>query len=287
MIYFFTYYEPFAGLCNQLYLITNHIHDCYNKGTKLFIHKVNIDIFKKERILASEFFDIDATNQKLKQLTGKYILEPEMPEIVKSIPKLCIYPVSSIEILNCLTFHESIIKKMESIKIKPKYYAVHFRLDIDAIVHYTFGKEIYNQFMDLCNTDIHMAKKYFENLDQTKIERYCSFLLKQYFSFVNQFGFDKPWYICTSITKWEIHDPMIPFLKLFIDHILKGGGSYYIPPKIYRQRELNALVDLLIIRDSEKMIGFEGSSFSEGYCLKVNSIRKVTKEYLFVKEYEV
>ena len=43
-------------------------------------------------------------------------------------------------------------------------------------------------------------------------------------------------------------------------------------PKIYEERELNALVDLLVLRDSEKMIGFEGSSFSEGYCLKVNSI---------------
>ena len=44
------------------------------------------------------------------------------------------------------------------------------------------------------------------------------------------------------------------------------------------------VVDLLILRDSEKMIGFSGSSFSEGYCYKVNQIRKVTREFLFVKE---
>jgi hypothetical protein len=280
---FLDYYHPFAGLCNQLYLITNHIHDAFNKNKKLYIHKVNIDIFKKERILACDFFNIDATNEKLKQLTGRYILEPKMPEIVKSIPKLCIYPVSSIEILNCLTFNKSIIEKMNSLKIKNGYYAVHFRLDIDAIVHYTFGKEIYNQFMDLCN--VGEAKKYFELLDQLKIERYCSFLLEQYFTFILKFGFDKTWYISTSITKWEIHDPMVKYLKLFTDFITNGGGKYYIPPKIYPQRELNALVDLLILRDSECLIGFEGSSFSEGYCLKVNSIRKVIKEFLFVKEY--
>ena len=58
-----------------------------------------------------------------------------------------------------------------------------------------------------------------------------------------------------------------------------------IPHKFYQQRELNALVDLLVLRDSDKMIGFEGSSFSEGYCFKVNSIRNPGKEYLFVKEY--
>ena len=47
---------------------------------------------------------------------------------------------------------------------------------------------------------------------------------------------------------------------------------------------MNALVDLLILRDSFKMIGFQGSSFSEGYCYKVNQIRKVTSDFLFVKE---
>ena len=99
---FFDYYHPYAGLCNQLYLITNHINVCVVNGTQIYIHRFNIDIFKKERVPVCEVFNITKTNENLKQLTGVYLLEPEMPEIVISIPKLCIYPVSSIEILNCL-----------------------------------------------------------------------------------------------------------------------------------------------------------------------------------------
>ena len=113
------------------------------------------------------------------------------------------------------------------------YYAIHFRLDIDAIVHYTFGKEIYSTFMDLCNVNVIEAKDYFQTLDQEKINIYCFFLMQQYFSFIKQFGFDKPWYICTSITKWEIHDPMIPFLKQLTHFIIKNGGKCYISPKNY------------------------------------------------------
>ena len=75
---------------------------------------------------------------------------------------------------------------------------------------------------------------------------------------------------------------MIPFLTKFTDFISKNGGNYLIQQPFYSDRELNALVDLLVLRDSTKMIGFEGSSFSEGYCYKINSIRNVTKQFLFV-----
>ena len=44
------------------------------------------------------------------------------------------------------------------------------------------------------------------------------------------------------------------------------------------EREFNALVDLLTLRESDCMVGFEGSSYSEGYCFKVNSIRKPFKQ---------
>jgi hypothetical protein len=288
-IYFLDYYHPYAGLCNQLYLITNHIHDAYNKGVELFINKFNVDIFNKKRVPVEEVIDINKTNENILNLCGKKILKTECPETDEYIPRLCIYPVSSIEFLNCLEFHGSILSDVNKLKsIFPNgYYSIHFRLDIDAIIHYTFGKEVYNEFMDLCNNSPILAKEFFNTLNKEKIEKYCNFLMHQYFLLVKHFGFDKTWYISTSITKDNIHEPMKIYLNLLTNYILDNKGVYYIPPKIYQERELNALVDLLVLRDSEKMIGFEGSSFSEGYCLKVNSIRKVTKEYLFVKEYNI
>ena len=293
MIHFLSYYEPYGGLCNQLYLITNHIHDCYTKGNSLFIHKINIDIFHKKRVHANQVLDISKTNENIKNLIGYEILIEQQPETIEFIPRLCIYPVSSIEFLNCLEFHKNILQEVENIKgcihkQNPdmcNYFAVHFRLDIDAIIHYTFGKEIYNTFMGI--TDKLESLEYFNKLDQEKIKRYCSFLMRQYYLLISKIGFNKPWYICTSITKWVIHEPMRVYLNKVVNFILENHGSYFIPEIVYQDRELNALVDLLILRESSAYIGFEGSSFSEGYCKKVNSIRSPHKVCYFIKEFNV
>jgi hypothetical protein len=287
---FFDYYHPYAGLCNQLYLITNHIHRSLQLDKKIFINKFNIDIFKKNRVPFNEVIDITRTNKNLKLLTGREIIDVNPPDLIKYIPKLCIYPVSSIEILNCLEFNEKILKEAEIIKRYncyenfDNYYGIHFRLEIDCILHYTYPKKVYNQFMDLVNNDPKAAIVYFDLLDKQPIKDYCKFLMQQYLVLVQQFGFDKPWYISTGLMKYRINDYFIVYLKQLVDFILINGGSYYLSDTIYDDRELNALVDLLILRDCEKLIGFEGSSFSEGYCYKVNQIRKVTKEFLFVKE---
>ncbi len=261
----------YSGLCNQLYHITNCIENVnFNQTAK--IPRFNLDIFKNE--FTEDVLDLVDTSEKLKRININLKLT-----YTDTPPDVPIYPVRSIPILNCLSFNKNIIRKSCEIKeLLKSYNGVHFRLDIDAIIHYTFGKEIYNQFMESS-----LKEDFLETLDQNIIKNYCRYLLDQYISFVSYFGFDKPWYICTSITKWDIHKSIEPYLKEFLDFILINNGTYYTTPLIYPQRELNALVDLLVLRDSERLIGFEGSSFSEGYCLKVNYIRKVTKEFLFVK----
>ena len=63
-VIYLDYYHPYAGLCNQLYLITNHIHQAFLHHTKIYINKVNIDIFKKERINSEDFFDLKKETQR-------------------------------------------------------------------------------------------------------------------------------------------------------------------------------------------------------------------------------
>jgi hypothetical protein len=286
-IIFFDYYHPYAGLCNQLYLLTNHIHNAYSLGKRIYIHKFNIDIFKKTRIPFRDIFDIKKTNENLKQLTGiEELISTKQPEIINFIPKLCIYPVSNVNILNCLEFNETKIKMVKTVqdKLGKNYYAIHFRLEADCILHYTYPPEVYNKFMDLSNVNEQLAIDFFDSLDKKVINEYCIFLMKQYISFIYTFGFSKTWYISTNVTKNSIHDYFKVYLNDLINFIIKNGGNYFISELIYKERELNALVDLLILRDSSKMIGFQGSSFSEGYCYKVNEIRKVTTDFLFVKE---
>ena len=149
-VIFLDYYDPFAGLCNQLYLTTNHIHQAILKNTKIYINKVNIDIFKKERIPAEEFYDLQKTNENIKHLTGKDIILFEKPKKDFSIPKLCIYPVSSVEILNCLEFQERFYQFVP----KKEYNGIHFRLELDVIIHYLFDVSCYNDFMEKCNKNV-------------------------------------------------------------------------------------------------------------------------------------
>ena len=272
---FLDYYHPYAGLCNQLYLITNHITEAIQKDIKIYINKVNIDIFNKERIPAEDFFDLKVTNENIKKLTGKDIILFKKPQINFVIPKLCIYPVASIEILNCLEFNEKFYQKNPKIN----YNSIHFRLELDAIISYLFNNNCYNDFMDRCNNGT-ISKNFCDNfMNLQEVKDYINYLLNQYISFINQIGFENPWYICTLIGKKKIHDCLKPTLKILTDFINKKGSNLK-NEQHFEQRELNALVDLLILRDAKYMIGFEGSSYSEGYAFKVNSVRKIN----YVKE---
>jgi hypothetical protein len=278
MVLFLDYYHPYAGLCNQLYLTTNHIHQAIIQNTKIYIHKVNIDIFKKERIPAEELFDLKKTNENIKRLIGKDIILFEKPVKDFIIPRLCIYPVSSIEILNCLEFQE----RFTSLVPKMDYNGIHFRLELDAIIHYLFEKNCYNDFMDRCNNNSLNPDFPEKFINLPEVKKYINFLLNQYINFILRFGFDKPWFISTLITKKEIHNCLKPTLKKLTDFIESFGGTWFLSKQHFMEREFNALVDLLTLRESECMVGFEGSSYSEGYCFKVNSIRNPNKLYSFV-----
>jgi len=275
-VIFLDYYHPYAGLCNQLYLITNHITETITKNTQIYINKFNIDIFKKERVDATEIFDFVKTNENIKKFINLEPIIYSKPEKDFVIPRLCIYPVASIEILNCLEFNEKIYKKIP--KLPKKYTGIHFRLDIDVIIHYLFGKDVYDYFM-----------KNSESINLTKlllnehVKNYIDYLFNQYTAFISQIGFDDLFYICTSIGKSaNINDSMNFILEKLINFIKSNGGTVFTSEQYYPQRELNALVDLLVLRNSTNLVGFQGSSFSEGYVLKVNSIRKNINKCLFI-----
>ena len=260
---FLDYYHPFAGLCNQLYLITNHLHQAIIKKQKIYINKINVDIFNKKRVPANEVLDLVKTNKNL----GIDIILFEKPLEDFTIPELCIYPVSSVEILSCLEFQQSILDKVPN----EDCFTIHFRLDFDCIIHYLFGDDEYQSFMS--SPTIEYTQKI---MKMPEVIAYCHYLLNQYFNFINILGKTKKYYICTAIGKNQIHDGLIPYLDKLIDYIEKKN---IMESRVYyEERELNALVELLIMKKSSAVIGFEGSSFSEGYCYKVCP----NKKYYFV-----
>jgi len=268
---FLDYYHPYAGLCNQLYLITNHIHDAYKKGVKIYINKVNVDIFKKERVPADQIFDLDKTSDNLKNLLKVDIILKEPPEQI-FIPRLCIYPVSSIEILSCLEFQSKFYPNVNG------YTGIHFRIEFDVIIHYLFSKECYEDYMTKSNTGVNLTK-FCENLmNLFEVKYYIYLLLQQYYQFIRELKSDR-YFICTSVGKKEDQKLLLPVLKQLEDFIKKQNATLFVNKMMYPQRELNALVDLLTLRNSEKLIVFEGSSYSEGYCLKYHQAKNNLKEY--------
>ena len=261
------YYIPYAGLCNQIYLISNHITEAIEKNEQIFVNKMNIDIFNKKRIPASEIIDIDKTN---KNLNKEVLINFDLNEVFDKdcyIPNLRIYPVTNNFVLSCITFHEKYYTPFEG-------YGIHFRIDIDCLIHYLFDKESYNDFIKKVNISPELALSKAKNLllDE-KVKGYINYLFKQYVSFMVQLGFDKPWYICTPIGKDPYNNLLQDYLDKFINFIKENGGTYEVSKKIYDHRELNALVDLLVLKRCERVIGFEGSSFSEGYVYKVNTFK--------------
>jgi hypothetical protein len=163
------------------------------------------------------------------------------------------FPVLSNEILGCIQFKNEI--EVE----KNGFYGVHFRLDLDCIVHYLFEANVYKEFME--------GKK-INLLRYPEFVNYVNRLFDQYIYFMDIIGFDKPWYICTSIGKSDVHNIMIPMLYKLRDYIRMNNGISILNSH-YKERELNAIVDLLHLKNAEKRVGFRGSSFSEGYCCKV------------------
>ena len=264
MVIFLDYYHPYAGLCNQLYLITNHLVDAIVNKEYIYINKVNLDIFNKTRVPAEEFFDLETTNKNIKKYIGWEPIIYNKPLENFRVPRLCIYPVGDISILSCLEFKE----KYKTL-LKETYYGIHFRIEFDVIVHYLFSLECYNHFM--LNQ---------ENLTLIKpITDYIDYLMDQYKKFICLFGF-KTYFI--TFNNSEINKPLKIYLEQLINFIESGGGKVITFKPKYQLRELNALRDLLILRDCKKIIGFEGSSFSEGYCKKYNDAKNRLKDYQFV-----
>lgn len=136
--------------------------------------------------------------------------------------------------------------------------------------------------MNKCNNGT-LSEVFLTNfMESVSVKNYIQYLLHQYFVFLYQLGLQNTWYISTTIGKNDINEVLLPVLNTLTNFIETNGGKVMLNKKNFEYRELNALVDLLTLRDSTKLIVFEGSSFSEGYCLKVNSIRNPNKEYRIV-----
>ena len=119
------------------------------------------------------------------------------------------------QIFDSFVIHKNLGTIVKTIKPKCSYIAIHFRLDVDCILHYCFNDpatcikhdpSIYSNYIHINNVDssINYSNTFLE--DKGIIE-WIEFIYKQYISLIDKFGKDNHYYICTPIKRDRRHNP--------------------------------------------------------------------------------
>jgi hypothetical protein len=285
--------NPRMGLCNQLQSIIKGILLAEKYKRDLYINKFQTDLYSKNLCNIKKVLDIEKINLLLKQqnihvsLISKldYVmitkikkvrnidnednatltvmnniieeganLEADILDIGNPV-SLCIeetfglkwndYSNKYYKIISNIQFHDDFYKEKEKIKSKlelTNYICMHLRIEDDALQH-------------------------FSNCYKMTVEQYNEILLNYYLDKINKYTSSKI-YICTGIRNYA-NNLNYEFYKELINknsHLTDKNNiidDYYL-----QNRELIAIIDLLIAVDSEYFIGCGISSFS----VYINSI---------------
>jgi hypothetical protein len=249
------------GLCNQLYAI---------KGTCKYAYKNNINVIVIENFLTdvnkntyyniSDVIDLNHLNDLLKKYNIKVLdwntdtgfekigieFKPP-PELNASVDcKISVYILSNLK-FNPLFYKiaDEILKK-NKITVEPCN-VVHLRLESDAIEHW--GKENNLSPQEFKKKT---EKKYIDNI--------IKYINKNYITIVVSGDYD----------------------NAVIKYLSDNNYLYLITEKRFEERELNAIVDLIITQRCDRTIlGFHESSFMFTAMMRIIRNPKTQKIYFF------
>jgi hypothetical protein len=156
------------------------------------------------------------------------------------------------QIFDSFVIHKNLGTIVKTIKPKCSYIAIHFRLDVDCILHYCFNDpatcikhdpSIYSNYIHINNADssINYSNTFLE--DKGIIE-WIEFIYKQYISLIDKFGKDNHYYICTPIKRDRRHKKVERYLDDLLDYL---PNKTFISAPFHNDREISALIELDII----------------------------------------
>ncbi len=269
-----------CGLCNQLYFviwIILKIKADVPKNVKkvLFVKNFNTDMFKQTRVCLSTILDYKATNANLSRIISNFQLK-ECAAIGKGKKYLVtcsegknIFEMtdSARQIFDSFVIHEKLNTIVKTIKPPHSYIAIHFRLDVDCILHYCFNDpktcithdmHIYHNYIKIKDVDssINYSNTF---LEDERVIAWIEFVYKQYISLIDEFGRDNHYYICTPIKRDRRHKKVEKYLDALLDYL---PNKTFISAPFHNDREISALIELDIIKSAAGLIGFKGSTFS-------------------------
>jgi hypothetical protein len=251
------------GLCNQLYAIKGTCEYAYeNNINTIVIENFLTDIYKNTYCNISDIIDLNHLNNLLKKYNIKVLdwnTDTGFEKIgieFKSAPYWSIKYDESVNIttyiLSNLKFNSKFYDTADEILKKNKITAepcnvIHLRLENDAVEHWSkvngLSPEEFKKILEI---------KYIKN-----IEKYIN---KNY---------------VTIVVASEYDNSVIKYLR-------DNGYLYLTTEKRFKERELNAIVDLIITQRCDRVIlGFFESSFVFNAMMRVIKTPKTQKIYFF------
>ena len=228
--------DVMSGLCNQMYSLSGCIEYCVdNKIKNLVIGKFLIEVNTDKKCPISDIMDIEKMNLYLKKFdinlidgsgNDESIFKPSPIPYMGQSNNARIF----IEILNNIYFLGKFHTISKNLTKSDIFNVIHLRLENDAIECFSrelmISEDVYKTINEY--RYIHCIKKYIDKNIMT--------------------------YVLTSSEKEK--NKVIDFLK-------ENGYNFSIIPKNFEDRDVNAVIDLLIGSSCKKtFIGSFDSSFS-------------------------
>ena len=229
------------GFSNQMFYIIKTILELYkqviNNSFKiiLFIKNMQSDIFTQEKVSIHKFFDIVETNKKLRE--GFEILDYVEYNIKKHNKCILVNKSSDIfidpfsiqdsviSVFNSFVPNKNILSIIDTIRPKCVYNTIHFRLDIDCILHYCYNDPLckiqspttfnLNTFVSI--KDVQSSIRYSQKYITEPVINWIENIYSQYVEAIKKNGVDKHYYICSPI----IRDPRHKISEKYLHRLLE------------------------------------------------------------------
>ena len=249
------------GLCNQLYAIKGTCEYAYeNNINTIVIENFLTDIVKKTYCNITEVVDLNHLNELLKIYNIKVldwntdtgfektnVIFDEAPYWnVSNGSYISTYILSNLKFTSKFYDNADEILKKNKITAEPCN-VIHLRLENDAIEHWSkqngLSPEEFKKILEI---------KYIKNIEK--------FINKNYI---------------TIVVASEYDNNVIKYLR-------DNGYLYLTTEKSFKERELNAIVDLIITQRCDRVIlGFFESSFVFTAMMRITKTPKTQKIYFF------
>lgn len=266
------------GLCNQLFSLACGVADAIVARKNAVFRGFYPDMVCSNCVSLDVLLNLDETNRNLAVFETKILKANK--HVRFRIPNM--FATSDVQqklqedCLKSLCFCDEIQKSAREIAPKTKFYCVHFRLDVDAVLFYCAGFEIYKKWISLTNNKreqearelVSSQIKIHKNWIQDKIQQYVDAIEKKCLQV------DIALFFLTAIGKKNIHlgqNDLIEWAFLELESKLTHRTILRNKTNSTDQRELAAAVELCVacLPDCIGFIASSGSTFSKTIQLRI------------------